>query len=110
VPAPTGGSVSVVSSQAGFYGDYKVYIAAPVYEDFLVYLPAAPKWLGDNNRIGVDFLSRSDVGPANRGALGGVGLYLFNGKDPFKTTGGITATYDGTKFQFSLTAGFTGKL
>lgn len=109
VAAPTGGSVSVVHEQAGFYGDYKVYVAAPIYEDFLVYLPAAPKWLGDNNRIGIDFLSRADGGSANRGALGGVGLYLFNGKDPFKTIGGISATYDGKKVQFSLTAGFSGK-
>lgn len=110
VPAPTGGSVSVIHEQAGFYGNYKVYVAAPIYEDFLMYVPATPKWLGDNNRIGIDLLSRSDIAAVNRGALGGVGLYLFNGKDPFKTIGGVTATYDGTKFQLSLTAGFTGKL
>ena len=110
VPAPIGGTVSIIHDQAGFYGNYKVYIAAPVYEDILVYLPAAPKWLGENNRIGIDLLSRSDLAAANRSALGGVGIYLFNGKDPFKTIGGVSATYDGNKVQFSLTAGFTGKI
>ena len=39
------------------------------------------KHLGLNNRIGLDFLSRSDVAAANRGAAGGFGFFLLDKKD-----------------------------
>jgi len=109
VAAPPGGSSSIVKTQAGYYGTYKEYVGAPIYEDFLFYVPVKVKAPGSNNRLGLDLLSRSDAAAVNRGASGGIGLFLFDKDDPFKTIGGITATYDGTKFQVSLTIGFTSK-
>jgi hypothetical protein len=107
VAAPTGSQSSIVKSQAGYYGNYKQYIGAPIYADMLRYLPSWAKIPGFDQRLGVDLLSRADVSAPNRGANGGIGLFLFDSKDPLKTLGGVTATYDGTKFQLSLTTGFT---
>ena len=107
VAAPSGSQSSIVKSQAGYYGNYKQYIGAPIYADMLRYLPSWAKIPGFDQRLGVDVLARADVAAPNRGANGGVGVFLFDSKDPLKTLGGITATYDGTKFQVSLTTGFT---
>lgn len=111
VPPPAGGTSSVVNTQSGYYGSYKVYVAAPVYEDFLIFMPAFKKPLLGviGNRFGLDILSRSEVAAVNRQAAGGFGLFFLDKKDPYKTIGGVTATYDGRKFQLSLTTGFTGK-
>jgi hypothetical protein len=107
IPAPTGTPNSIVKMQAGYYGDYKKYIGAPIYFDLLRFLPSKVKIPGFDDRLAFDLLSRADIAAPNRGANGGIGLFLMDSKDPLKTLGGVTATYDGTKFQFSLTAGFT---
>jgi hypothetical protein len=108
VAAPPGGSSSLVKSQAGYYGAYKAYIGAPIYEDALYFFPPwKKKHLGLDNRIGLDLMSRSDAAVVNRGAAGGIGLFLLDKKDPYKVVGGVTAIYDGSKFQLSLTTGLT---
>lgn len=108
VGAPTGGKSNIVKSQAGYYGNYRQYIGTTIYEDALYFFPAwKKKHLGLDNRIGLDILSRSDVAAVNRSCAGGLGLFLLDKKDPYKVMGGVTATYDGTKFQLSLTTGLT---
>lgn len=108
VAAPTGGTSSIVKSQAGYYGNYRQYIGAPIYEDALYFFPVwKKKHLGLDNRIGLDILSRSDVAAVNRAGAGGLGIFLLDKKDPYKVIGGVTAIYDGTKVQFSLTTGLT---
>ena len=107
VAAPTGSSTTVVKNQAGYYGSYKVYIGAPIYTDALFYLPAKMTVPGFDNRIGVDLFTRSDLAAVNRSASGGIGIFLFKKTDPLTCVGGLTASYDGTKFQVSLTAGIS---
>ncbi|MCU1224633.1 MAG: hypothetical protein JWQ42_2726 [Edaphobacter sp.] len=107
VPSASGGTTTIVSTQTGYYGDYKKYVAVPVYEDAM-YITPQFGLLGLKNRLGIDALTRSDAGSSNRTASGGIGLFLLNKDDPFKVVGGITATYDGTKFQISITTGLTG--
>jgi hypothetical protein len=111
VPAPTGSQSSVVTNRAGYYGNYKEYIAAPIYTD-LLYYPEKATVPGLGNRIAIDFFSRSDIAATNRSSSGGFGVFIF-GKDDkgnpdlLKPLGGITASFNGTKIQLSLTVGFT---
>jgi hypothetical protein len=100
---------SIVSAQAGYYGSYKQYVAAPIYTDFLIYLPKKIAVPGFDNRVGFDLISRSDLASPNRGSSGGIGIFLFKeGKQQEGSPiGGVTATFDGTKFVLSLTTGFT---
>jgi hypothetical protein len=108
VAAPTGTTSSVVKTQAGYYGDYKTYVGAPVYTDFLYFLPKLKKPIpGFDYRLGIDLLTRSDLGAVNRSAKGGFGLFLLKGSDPLSPIGGFTATFDGTTYQLSLTTGIT---
>jgi hypothetical protein len=106
VPAPTGSQSSIVKTRAGYYGTYKEYIAAPIYTDILVY-PGQASVPGFGNRIGIDFFSRSDVAASNRGASGGLGVFIFKKDDPLSPIGGISASFNGTKVQVALTVGFT---
>jgi hypothetical protein len=107
-PAGAGSASSVVKTQAGYYGNYKEYVGAPIYTDALFYLPEKMTIPGFDNRVGVDLLTRSDAAAVNRSASGGIGIFLFKKSDPLTAVGGLTATYDGTKFQVSLTAGISG--
>ena len=106
VPAPTGSKSSIVKNQAGYYGNYKEYIAAPIYTDILIY-PGQLSVPGFGNRIGIDFFSRSDVAASNRSASGGLGIFMFKKDDPLAPIGGISASFNGTKVQVALTVGFT---
>jgi hypothetical protein len=105
VAGAPGSTSSIVTTQAGYYGNYKVYIAAPIYTDALFYLPGKVMVPGFDNRIGVDLFTRSDLAAVNRGSAGGIGIFLFKKSDPLSSIGGLTASYDGTNFQVSLTAG-----
>jgi hypothetical protein len=110
IVAGTSGSAStIVKSQAGYYGAYKEYIGAPVYTDLLLFGPFV-KWKGAaiDHRLGFDLMTRSDIASVNRTSAGGLGVYLLDKKDNFKAIGGVSATYDGTKLQLSLTVGLTG--
>jgi len=108
VPAAPGGASSVVKTQAGYYGNYRTYIGAPVYTDFLYFLPPLKKPIpGYDYRLGIDLLTRSDVAAVNRSSAGGIGLFLLKGSDPLCPVGGVTATYDGTTIVLSLTTGIT---
>jgi len=106
VPAPTGSQSSIVKTKAGYYGNYKEYIAAPIYTDVLFY-PGQAKLPVYGNRIGIDFFSRSDVAAANRSSSGGLGIFIFKKDDPLTPIGGISASFNGTKVQVALTVGFT---
>jgi hypothetical protein len=106
VPAPTGSQSSIVKTKAGYYGNYKEYVAAPIYTDILFY-PGHASVPGFGNRIGIDFFSRSDVAAANRSSSGGLGIYMFKKDDPLTPIGGISASFNGTKVQVALTVGFT---
>lgn len=106
VAAPPGTVNSIVKTQTGYYGNYKEYTATPIYVD-LLYYPHGAKAPGFGNRLAVDFLCRADVASANRSALGGLGLFFFKKGNSTLPVGGMTATYDGTKVQVSLTTGFT---
>jgi hypothetical protein len=109
LPSPSGSQSSIVNTQAGYYGNYKVYVAVPIYTDILWYLPPGASLPGFGNRIGIDFLSRSDVAAPNRSSSGGLGIFLFKKDDPLSAIGGVTATYDGSKVTVTLTAGLTSK-
>lgn len=102
----SGTGSSVAKTKTGYYGAYKEYIAVPVYTDLLIYLGKL-RTPGFGNRIALDLLSRSDIAAPNRSSLGGLGLFFFKKGNATVPIGGVTGTYDGTKFQFSLTTGFT---
>lgn len=106
VPAPAGSQTSIVKTQAGYHGNYKEYIAAPIYTDMLFYVGQKPLPVL-NSRLGIDFFSRSDFAATNRSSSGGLGLFLFKKEDPLAPIGGISASFNGTKVQLALTAGFT---
>jgi hypothetical protein len=119
-PAPTGSQSSIVKTKSGYFGNYKEYIAAPIYTDILLYPTrrctpddkCAPnqKEKGVSifgNRIGIDFFSRSDVAAANRSSSGGLGVFMFKKDDPLVPIGGISASFNGTKVQVAMTVGFT---
>jgi hypothetical protein len=120
VPAPAGSQSSIVKTKSGYFGNYKEYIAAPVYTDILFY-PTRKCAPTDNcaqdqkekgvsifgNRIGVDFFSRSDVAAVNRSSSGGLGIFMFKKDDPLVPIGDISASFNGTKVQVALTVGFT---
>jgi len=105
VPAPTGSQTSIEKTQAGYYGNYKEYIAAPIYTDILFY-PGKASVPAFGNRLGIDFFSRSDVAAANRSSSGGLGIFMFKKEDPLTPIGGISASFNGTKVQLALTVGF----
>ena len=105
-PAPGGTTGSVVTTQTGFYGTYKEYVAVPVDVDLLFY-PGKLKTPGFGNRVGFDLISRADVAAPYRGALGGLGIFFFKKGNATVPIGGVTGTYDGSKFQVSLTTGIT---
>jgi hypothetical protein len=106
VAAPTGGQTSIVQTQAGFYGNYKEYVAVPIYEDFLVY-PGKAAIPGTKNRIAFDLFSRADIAAPHREANGGIGLYIMKEGQEETPLGGISASYDGSKFQVGVTVGFS---
>jgi hypothetical protein len=102
-----GSSLSIVKTQAGYYGNYKQYVAAPIYADILYYptkftIPS----LGDN-KFAIDLFARSDAAATNRSASGGLGFFLFKKSDALTPIGGFTASFDGTKVQLGLTTGFS---
>lgn len=105
VPGTTGSQSSIDQSQAGYYGRYREYISAPIYTDILFY-PGQWSVPGFGNRIGIDFLSRSDVAAPNRSSSGGFGIFMFKKEDPLAPIGGISASFNGTKVQVALTVGF----
>lgn len=105
VPAPSGSQTSIVKTQAGYYGQYKEYIAAPIYTDILFYPGISVPGFG--NPLGLDFFSRSDVAASNRSSSGGLGIFIFDKNDPLTPYGGISVGFNGTKVQLALTAGFT---
>jgi hypothetical protein len=104
-PAPVGSPSSIVKTQTGFYGVYKDYTAAPIYFDGLYYIPKV-KTPGFGNRLAVDLIARADVANTKRSAFGGLGLFFFKKGNTTSPIGGVTGTYDGSKFQFSLVTGF----
>ena len=103
--APVGSNSSIVKTQTGFYGAYKDYTAAPIYFDGLYYIPKV-KTPGFGNRLAVDLIARADVAITKRSAFGGLGLFFFKKGNTTSPIGGVTGTYDGSKFQFSLVTGF----
>jgi hypothetical protein len=106
VPAPTSSQSSIVKTRAGYFGNYKEYVAAPIYTDILFY-PGELSVPGFGNRIGIDFFSRSDIAASNRSSNGGLGVFMFQKNDPLTPIGGISASFNGTKVQVALTVGFT---
>jgi len=103
---PGGTTGSVLKTQTGFYGTYKAYVAVPIYVDLLFY-PGHLKTPGFGNRIGFDLVSRADVAAPNRSALGGLGIFFFKKGNSTVPVGGLVGTFDGSKFQVSLTSGLT---
>ncbi|MBZ5636585.1 MAG: hypothetical protein LAO55_25960 [Acidobacteriia bacterium] len=106
VPAPVGLTNSVVKTQGGFLGNYREYVAAPIYTDLLFMLPPSIKVPGFDSQIGIDGFTRSNVAAFNRYADGGVGVFLTKSGAPTKVIGGLSASWNGGKIRVALVAGF----
>jgi hypothetical protein len=74
-----------VKTQAGYYGNYKVYVAPLFAKTSSFSGEFKNPILGIDNRIGLDILSRSDVAASNRQAAGGFGLFLLDRKTRMKS-------------------------
>lgn len=109
--APSPSDATIVKSQSGFFGNYRQYIAAPVYTDLLFMLPPKKPFQipGLNNQIGIDAFTRSDLAATNRSSDGGVGIFLTQKGAPTKVVGGVSASWNGGKVQVAVVAGFNFK-
>lgn len=109
VPSPTGSSNSITQTQAGFLGNYRQYIAAPIYTDLLFLLPPAKKIFNLDYQIGIDGFTRSNLAAFNRTADGGVGIFLTQKGAPTKVLGGVSASWNGGKVQVAVVASYIFK-
>jgi len=107
VPAASGSVNSVVKTQAGYLGNYREYVAAPIYTDLLFILPKAISVPGIGSRIAIDAFTRSDIAAPNRYADGGVGIFATKKGSPTKVIGGIAASWNGGKAKVALVASYT---
>ena len=103
-PAPAGGSVSAVKSKDGFLGDYREYVAAPVYTDLLYLLTRKLTVL--KSRVAIDGFTRFDVAAPHRSADGGVGIFLTDPKKPTRVRGGLSASWNEGKVRVALVASY----
>jgi hypothetical protein len=105
VPAAAGSAATVQKTQAGYSGQYRQYVAAPIYTDVLLILPSSITLPGIGSRIGIDGFTRSDVAAFNRSVDGGLGLFLTKKDAPTKVQGGLSASWNGGKVRIALVAG-----
>jgi hypothetical protein len=104
---PAGSQTSTVKTAAGYYGDYRQYVAAPIYTDILLLPTTWPDVLGA--RLGLDFYTRSDIAAFNRYVEPGVGIFLTKKDAPTKVYGGISAGVKNGKGSVALIAGYAFK-
>jgi hypothetical protein len=104
VPAPANTATSFIKTQAGFLGDYREYIAAPLYTDLLFILSA--KVPGTKSQIGIDAFTRSDLAATHRSADGGFGIFALKPGAPTKVVGGVAASWNGGKIRVALVASY----
>lgn len=104
---PAGSTTSTVKTAAGFYGDYRQYVAAPVYTDILMIPTTWPDVLGA--RLGFDLYTRSDVAAFDRYVEPGLGIFLTKKDAPTKLYGGISAGVKNGKGTVALIAGYAFK-
>ena len=109
VPAPVGSANSVVKTQSGFFGNYREYIAAPVYTDLLFVLPPKVKIPKLDYQIGIDAFTRSDVAAFNRSTDGGLGIFLTEKGKPTKVIGGLSVSWNGGKTTVAVVASYNFK-
>lgn len=100
------GTSSVVESKDGFLGNYREYIAAPVYTDIVYLLPklTAPGFKKTN--LAIDGFTRSDVAAEKRSADGGLGIFVTKLGAPTKVYGGIAASWNDGKGKVALVASY----
>jgi hypothetical protein len=103
---PANGTSTVVDSKGGFLGNYREYIAAPIYTDIVYLLPKVTAPGFKKTSIAVDGFTRSDIAAANRSADGGLGIFVTKLGAPTKVLGGIAASWNGGKGMVSLVASY----
>jgi hypothetical protein len=104
--APTGGAISVVNTKDGFLGDYRQYVAAPIYTDLLFILPPSIKLPGFDSQIAIDGFTRSDVASFHRYTDGGIGVFLTKKGSPTRVVGGLAASWNDGKVRVALVASY----
>ena len=103
---PAGGTIGVVRSKDGYLGDYRQYVAAPIYTDLLFILPPSIKLPGFDSQIAIDGFTRSDVASFHRYTDGGVGVFLTKKGSPTKVVGGLAASWNDGKVRVALVASY----
>jgi len=106
LPPPSGGTTSIVRTHDGFLGNYREYIAAPLYTDMLVILPAKVKLPGLEYHIAVDGFTRSDLAAARRSGDGGLGIFLTKKGAVTRVVGGLVVSWNDGKGQAALVASY----
>jgi len=104
--APSGGTTSIVKTQAGFLGNYREYIAAPIYTDLLFILPSKITVPGFGYHVAIDGYTRSDVAAPNRSADGGIGVFLTKKGAVTRPVGGLSASWNGGKVRVAFVASY----
>ncbi len=107
MPAAVNTDAAVVKTQAGFFGNYRQYIAAPLYTDMLFILPEAVKIPGVNSRIAIDAFTRSDLAHSQRSADGGFGIFVTKKGAPAKAIGGLAASWNDGKIRVAAVASYS---
>ena len=106
LPPPSGATTSVVKTQSGFLGSYREYIAAPLYTDMLVVLPAKVTLPGFGYHIALDGFTRSDLAATRRSADGGLGVFLTKKGAVTRVVGGLAASWNAGKVRVAFIASY----
>jgi hypothetical protein len=99
----------VIKTQSGFLGNYREYIAAPIYTDLLFILPPKVKIPKLDYQIGIDGFTRSDVAAFNRSTDGGLGIFLTEKGKPTSVMGGLSVSWNGSKTTVAVVASYNFK-
>lgn len=104
VPPPPGGTTAITQTENGFLGNYREYVAAPLYTDMLFVLPARFTLPGFGYHFALDGFTRSDLAATERSADGGLGLFLTKKGAVTRVVGGLAASWNAGKIRLALVA------
>lgn len=94
-------SFEAVNSTAGYTGQYRTYIGAPIYSDFIV-IPHSQKI----NWLSIDLFTRSNAAHFARYIEGGLGLFVAQPGKPTKVLGGLTLAWKNGAPTLGVVAGW----
>jgi hypothetical protein len=103
---PANGANTVVESKEGFLGNYREYIAVPVYTDVIYLVPKITAPGFKKTSIAIDGFTRSDIAATNRSTDGGLGVFVTKLGAPTKALGGIAASWNEGKGKVALVASY----